>query len=283
MPVLRTSPPSRASRDKISTALCCLVRPPENISDLPQINFAEPVINHARHQPARGGDVENRLPPVGSLLAFHDAALEHHAEVLAEIHHGATGHIRALGDAHLAAIGQHLDNRPTELATQGEHRGHRIEFRQTGHGIHGRIFGCFWTGIAHFPAICRNSPRRQANCAKKLFRNTRWMTRSAKKKFRTTQRTSRSAKKRFSITPATGSCAKRKFRNRRATSRCAKKWFRISRRQRRSSRGNSPTAQWLDSLTWWNGLRRLRALHATKFTARSARQSTAAAGRSPCG
>ena len=255
----------------------------KQISHLPQVNFAEAVVNHAWHRPARGGDVENRLPPVGSPLAFHDAALEHHAEVLAEIYHRAAGRVRALGDAHLAAIGQHLDNRPTELATQGEHRGHRIKLRQTVNGIDGQIIRCFWTGIAHFPAICRNSPRRQANCAKKLFRNTRRMTRSAKKKFRTTQRTSRSAKKRFRIVPVIGSSAKRKFRNRRATRRCAKKWFRISRRQRRSSRGNSPTAQWLDSLKWWNGLRCLRALHATKFTARSARQSTAAAGRSPCG
>jgi len=186
----------------------------KQISHLPQVNFAEAVVNHAWHRPARGGDVENRLPPVGSPLAFHDAALEHHAEVLAEIYHRAAGRVRALGDAHLAAIGQHLDNRPTELATQGEHRGHRIKLRQTVNGIDGQIIRCFWTGIAHFPAICRNSPRRQANCAKKLFRNTRRMTRSAKKKFRTTQRTSRSAKKRFRIVPVIGSSAKRKFRNR---------------------------------------------------------------------
>ncbi len=214
------------------------------------INFAKSVVNHAGHRPAGGGNVENRLPPVGARFAIHDAALEHHAEVLAEIHHGATGHIRALGDAHLAAIRQHLNNRPTELAAQGEHRRHRIKLRQTGNGIHGRIFGCFWTGIAHFPAICRNSPRRQANCAKKRFRIVRRMTRCAKKLFRNTRRMTRCAKKMFIIGHRKNDYTKDWFRIASGIGNYAKDMFRISHRQRHFFGGNSQAARFTGGGSW---------------------------------
>lgn len=75
-------------------------------SSLPiiQLNLAKPVINHAGHLTAGGGDVENRLPPVFTDPTFHHASFDHHTEVLAEVHRRAAGHRRALADVHLASI-----------------------------------------------------------------------------------------------------------------------------------------------------------------------------------
>lgn len=125
--------------------------------------FADAVVNHAGHLPARGGDAEHRLAPVRARVTLHHARRRQHAEVFAEIHRRAAGNLRAVGDAQFPAIGEQLDDGPAERAAQ---RGHHRDGIERGHGIGGRNGGIrsrMRDGVAHGLSIGRIFRPRKAN------------------------------------------------------------------------------------------------------------------------